>query len=674
MTQTTTHTITTTTDIRLAKLIPSPANVRRTGAGVGIEALAASIQAHGLLQSLVVRPALDANGQETDRFEVVAGGRRLAALRLLAQRKRIAKGAAIPCRVLDGTDVDGSEAGLAENVVRHDMHPADQFEAFAALHEGGTGVEDIAARFGVSAHTVRQRLRLAVVASALIQAYRDEVLTLDHLTAFAVTEDYAAQEQVFGQLQDWQRHPDTIRRLLTHALVPASDRKALLVGLDAYVAAGGVVQRDLFSDDRGGWIADPLLLERLVAERMEAAAETIRIEGWRWVAIGSDAQAQAWGWRRVWPGKAALLPEDERRRTELTDRYDELAEEDHGTGDDLPDEVAAELERIEAEQAAFETKQAVFRPEDVAVAGVVITVTADGTLRSERGFVRPEDEARPEPVTSGAEHSELDETEQAGADEDAGDRPVGNVTPIRDEAEPKATVPALSAPLLAELEAHRTAGLQAAVAKQPELALRLQLHGLVTDAFYSRYGETVASLHAYPPALAAACPGIADTPARQAMAEAEAAWRGRLPQNHGGLWEWLQEQDTPTLLGLLAVCVARTVNAGGRPWTTPEGSRCIAAQVASAAGLDMRRCWTPTKESYFDRVPKALILDAVREGVGADAAGRIAGLKKDGMVVQAAQLLDGTGWLPATLWVPAATQPVGSTDTLTILPMPMAAE
>lgn len=62
--------------------------------------------------------------------------------------------------MLDGEGVDGAEASLAENVVRQDMHPADQFEAFHALHQGGTGIEDIAARFGVSAHTVRQRLRL----------------------------------------------------------------------------------------------------------------------------------------------------------------------------------------------------------------------------------------------------------------------------------------------------------------------------------------------------------------------------------------------------------------------------------------------------------------------------------------------------------------------------------
>ena len=405
----TTNTVTyTTTEISLAKLTPSPANVRRTGVGAGIEALASSIQAHGLLQSLVVRPKLDKEGQATERYEVVAGARRLAALKLLAKGKRIAKGTAIPCRVLDEGGVDGSEASLAENVVRVDMHPADQFEAFARLHDGGMGIEDIAARFGMSAHTVRQRLRLAVVSPALVQAYRDEELTLDHLTAFAVTEDQAAQERVFGQLQAWQRTPDTIRRLLTHALVPAIDRRALFVGLDAYTAAGGTVQRDLFSEDRGGWITDAALLEQLVAERMESAAVAIRAEGWKWVGIGTDAQADAWNLRRVWPSKVALSPEDEQRRDELASRYDELAEEHNRSADDLPEDVAAELDRIEAELAALDAKQEVFRPENVARAGVVFTLAVDGSLRAERGYVRPEDEAQPDPETLDEDGSEAE--------------------------------------------------------------------------------------------------------------------------------------------------------------------------------------------------------------------------------------------------------------------------
>ena len=689
-----TNTVTyTTTGISLSKLLPSPANVRRTGTGLGIEALAASIGAHGLLQSLVVRPSLDGHGKPTGRYEVVAGARRLAALKLLARGKRITKSTAIPCRVLDDDGVDGAEASLAENVVRVDMHPADQFEAFARLHQDGAGlgIEDIAARFGVSAHTVRQRLRLAIVSPALVQAYRDGLLTLDHMVAFAVTEDRDAQERVYGQLQDWQRHPDAIRRLLTNALLPVTDRKVMFVGLDAYQAAGGTVQRDLFSEDGGGWIADAALLERLVAERMEREAEAVQAEGWAWVAISPDAQAGAWRCRRVWPRKVAPTAEDEGRRAELASRYDELAEQHNGSSDDLPNEVAAELDAIEAELAALEAREDAWRPEDVAMAGAVLTLAGDGSLRVEQGFVRPEDEPKPEPDTpttdgDGQDGAEGDGTGSTGEGSDSGDAPAGgtgNVWPLPvqgttggsvTEADDKA--PALSATLQAELEAHRTAGLQAALAGQPELALRVMLHALATDAFYARYADTVARFTSYPPNLAAACPGIADSPARQAMTQAEADWRCRLPERAADLWAWLQEQDTPVLLGLLAVCVARTADAGRADWTTPHGAGTIHARVATAAGLDMRQNWTATKEGYLSRVPKALILDAVRDGVGTSAAARIAGSKKEVMAADAAALLAGTGWLPAVLHVPGVTYPVdsGAAGNQPAAPMPMAAE
>jgi ParB family chromosome partitioning protein len=246
-----------------------------------LEGLASSIQAHGLLQSLVVRAKSDSGGQPTGRYEVIAGGRRHAALKLLAKRKAAPKNAPIPCHII--TDENAGEVSLAENVMRTDMHPADQFEEFAKLHRDGDGlgIEEIAARFGVSAHTVRQRLRLSSVHPKLIQAYRDEVLTLDQLMAFTVTNDHTAQSTTFEGLQGWQRPPDAIRRLLTQTMVSATDRKVLLVGIDHYVAAGGTVQRDLFTDDAGGWITDPALLDRLVAEALDHAAEAVRSEGWK---------------------------------------------------------------------------------------------------------------------------------------------------------------------------------------------------------------------------------------------------------------------------------------------------------------------------------------------------------------------------------------------------------
>jgi ParB family chromosome partitioning protein len=346
----------TVTEIALNKLDVAEANVRRTGRGNGIEELAASIAAHGLLQSLVVRPKLDGSGEPTGRYEVVAGGRRLIALKLLAKRKAFGKAGPVPCRVLDGEDA--GEASLAENVVRLDMHPADQFEAFARLHQDGQGlgIEDIAARFGVSAHTVRQRLRLSAVSPRLLQAYRDEALTLDQVMAFTVAGDQAEQERLHGQLQDWQRNPDTIRRLLTHSLVPATDRKVMFVGLDAYAAAGGTVQRDLFSDDQGGWITDAALLERLVAEHLERAAEMVRAEGWKWVAVGLQAPEACWRMRRIMAHEVPLSETDAARRLELAARFDALAEQHEGEAD-VPDEVEAELVAIERELDAIGAKE-----------------------------------------------------------------------------------------------------------------------------------------------------------------------------------------------------------------------------------------------------------------------------------------------------------------------------
>ena len=176
--------------IPLNRLKQSPKNVRKTPhPKADIEALAASIAAKGLLQNLVVEPEQDEKGKATGYYLVTIGeGRRLAHL-LRAKRKEIRKTEPVRC-VLD-TAHNAHEISLAENVIRSAMHPADQFEAFAKLHnEEGMAAEDIAARFGVTPTVVKQRLKLGAIAPALMQAYRDEELNLDQLTAFAITDDH----------------------------------------------------------------------------------------------------------------------------------------------------------------------------------------------------------------------------------------------------------------------------------------------------------------------------------------------------------------------------------------------------------------------------------------------------------------------------------------------------
>jgi hypothetical protein len=83
-------------DIPFNKLVLSQFNVRRLKAGVSIEELAEDIARRTLLQSLSVRPVLDADGAETGMFEIPAGGRRYRALELLVKQKRLAKTAPVP--------------------------------------------------------------------------------------------------------------------------------------------------------------------------------------------------------------------------------------------------------------------------------------------------------------------------------------------------------------------------------------------------------------------------------------------------------------------------------------------------------------------------------------------------------------------------------------------------
>src|SRR4029077_8587519 len=102
---------------------------------------------------------------------------------------------------------------------------------------------------------VKQRLRLAAVSEKLLDVYAEDGMSLDQLLAFRLRTDHARHEQVWETLQrSYGREPYQIRRMLTERTVRASDKRALFVGLDAYEQAGGIVIRDFFQQDEGGWV------------------------------------------------------------------------------------------------------------------------------------------------------------------------------------------------------------------------------------------------------------------------------------------------------------------------------------------------------------------------------------------------------------------------------------
>jgi ParB family transcriptional regulator, chromosome partitioning protein len=311
--------------------------VRKTNAATGIAELAASIEAHGILQNLQVNPA--ASG----KFEVVAGGRRLAALKLLAKRKALAKDAPVPCHIISPDDA--TEISLAENEMRQAMHPADQFEAFKALIDSGQGIEDVAARFGVTPTTVKQRMKLASVSPKLMAIYRAGEMTLDLLMAFTVSDDHAAQEAAWFDAPGWQRSAHAIRQTLTAQHVQADDWRSRFVTVEAYAAAGGGIITDLFRKEGEGYLTDPALLDRLVAEKLEAEAEIVRQEGWQWVEIMPEIGIETLRRFGELRGKREPLPAKQAKALAKAEREaDKLREID-----ELNDGEAERLEALETE-------------------------------------------------------------------------------------------------------------------------------------------------------------------------------------------------------------------------------------------------------------------------------------------------------------------------------------
>lgn len=288
-------------------------------------------------------------------FEVPAGGRRFRALELLVKQKRLAKTAPVPCVVREGGIAE--EDSLAENVQRAPLHPLDQFRAFLVLREKGQAEEEIAATFFVSVNVIKQRLKLASVSPVLLDVYAEDGMTLAQLEAFTVSGDHARQEQVLERLKtSYDKSAYAIRRMLTEGAVRATDKRALFIGIEAYVEAGGSVLRDLFEGDDGGWLQDVALIDKMVADKLSSESEAVAAEGWKWTEVAPDfAYGHTYGLRRLHGEPVPLTAEEEATRDALKVEFDRLVSEHEGA-DELPDEVDERLGELETALEAFEER------------------------------------------------------------------------------------------------------------------------------------------------------------------------------------------------------------------------------------------------------------------------------------------------------------------------------
>jgi ParB family chromosome partitioning protein len=610
--------MTTTQEIPLNKLVPFAGNVRKTHNKRFVAELAASIRAHGLQQNLVVR-------KDGKKFAVVAGGQRLKALLQLAKEGDIKPDYRVLCKIEDG-DFDPAELSLVENVIRDDMHPADKFEAFRDLVDKGQSAADIAARFGTTERAVRELLKLACVSPVILKAYREDKLKLDQVIAFAVSDDQAAQERLFQSFGPHGRDPRAIRAVLTESEIPTDDRRVKFVTRKAYEKAGGTVRPDWFGkSEDSGFILVPTLLDRLMTEKLDRIVKELAKEGWKWAEARPDFGYQEQGqFRRIHPARPEVAPKLKRETEQLEKSHDSLLERWPDESEDMPKTERRRLTQIRERLAAIECTRGspVFTPEQLAMAGTVVTIGDDGKAEILRGLVRPEDMPKKE-----------------------GKKSKGKSAQSSDGAEgEESSFLALSAALVESLTAHKSAALAAELAERPDVALSAVVHAFASGILLDIPTENRSlQIAAFPQSL----DRVKGSKAFDRMEAARKNWRDKIPGDADAFWTWCLEQKQETLLELLAFCAAATVDAVQGKGGVKRLSHAKA--LASALKLDMKIWFAPDAANYFSRVSRKQIFDALKEGRSQPPAPVWEKLKKPELAALAERELAGKGWLPELL-------------------------
>ncbi|MFA7847061.1 ParB/RepB/Spo0J family partition protein [Escherichia coli] len=606
--------------VPLASLIKSPLNVRTVPySAESVSELAESIKGVGLLQNLVV------HALPGDPYGVAAGGRRLAALNMLAERGIIP--ADWPVRVKVIPQELATAASMTENGQRRDMHPAEQIAGFRAMAQEGKTPAQIGDLLGYSPRHVQRMLKLADLAPVILDALAEDRITTEHCQALALENDTERQVQVFEAAcqSGWGGKPEvqTIRRLVTESEVAvAGNSKFRFVGADAF--SPDELRTDLFSDDEGGYV-DCVALDAALLEKLQAVAEHLReAEGWEWCAgrmepVGFCSEDA--GTYHYLPEPEAVLTEaEEERLNELMTRYDALENQ------------CEESDLLEAEMKLMRcmAKVRAWTPEMRAGSGVVVSWRY-GNVCVQRGVqLRSEDDA---------------------ADDD--DR--------TEQVQEKASVEEISLPLLTKMSSERTLAVQAALMQQPDKSLTLLAWTLCLNVFgsgaYSKPAQI--SLECKHSSLTSDAPSGKEGAAFLSMMAEKARLTALLPEGWSRDMTTFLSLSQEVLLSLLSFCTACSLN-GVQTRECGHTSRSPLDTLESAIGFHMRDWWQPTKANFFGHLKKPQIIAALNDA-GLSGAVRDAEKMKKGDAAEHAEFhMKDNRWVPG--WM-CALRPQAETET-----------
>ena len=595
--------------VPLDSLIKSPLNVRTVPySAESVSELADSIKGVGLLQNLVV------HALPGDRYGVAAGGRRLAALNMLAERNILP--ADWPVRVKVIPQELATAASMTENGQRRDMHPAEQIAGFRAMAQEGKTPAQTGDLLGYSPRHVQRMLKLADLAPVILDALAEDRITTEHCQALALENDTARQVQVFEAAcqSGWGGKPEvqTIRRLVTESEVAvAGNSKFRFVGADAF--SPDELRTDLFSDDEGGYV-DCVALDAALLEKLQAVAEFLReAEGWEWCAgrmepVG-ECREDAGTYRCLPEPEAVLTEAEEERLNELMARYDALENQ------------CEESDLLEAEMKLMRcmAKVRAWTPEMRAGSGVVVSWRY-GNVCVQRGV-------------------------QLRSEDDAADR--------TEQVQEKASVEGISLPLLTKMSSERTLAVQAALMQQPDKSLTLLAWTLCLNVFgsgaYSNPARIRLECEHY--SLTSDAPSGKEGAAFMALMAEHSRFAALLPEG------WERDMTTflslsqEVLLSLLSFCTACSLN-GVQTRECGHTSRSPLDPLETAIGFHMRDWWQPTKANFFGHLKKPQIIDALNDA-GLSGAARDAEKMKKGDAAEHAEFhMKDNRWVPGWMCAP----------------------
>jgi len=631
--------------IPFSKLRLSPANARKSFTQAGIDALAVSIDAYGLLQPIIVSPATD----KKSIFDVHAGGRRWRAFAKLIESGQLPKNTVVDARVCnDEKAALAEEISLAENLIREAMSPADECRGYRAALDKGETEEDVARRLGVTVRHVQGRLRLADLAEPIFNALAEGKITLDVAKAYGSSSDRDVQLAAWNSFNgSWQGdQPHTIRRYVTDSAVAATSAIAQLAGEADYLAAGGRIERDLFAGDGEGQWLDRPIAEQLARTKLEAAAGAIMelgTLGWVRVVLAQHVpHSETEGLHEYHIRRVELSDDDQARMAAIEERLQMIEEEiENATDHDVVLRLEAENEALDAEHTEIDKRSYVIPEDERPNVGTFLVLASDGTPKASHRYYSTTAQKREKQSKSIAE----------------------------DGAEPRAIEDVFPRSLEEQLAKERRDVLALHVAHDPALALDLAIFRLARKftghAAYNDTGVTVTIGELFDPT------GISAGHSTSAQDGLEAI-RSGLPCDWAGAetsfsaFLAFRELDESDKAGWLAFSVSQSLQAS---LATGDRANSFQSQLGALLEIETADHWRPSAETFFDKIRKPQILSILGK-LDPELPGRYASEKKTALSSAAAKLCAGEtittpevkaralSWIPDPMAFRAAEKPV----------------